>query len=288
MARPRLDALFEQQAGGEIDLDGLEAGVRALMAEVGQSVVLDALVKRMEGTPEDERETLMVLLPRLKSQEMIDHLWQHVKKPGGFSVDAKMTVLVILQEMGEEVDINNPGRYFSPAEVKPRDIQTAQGLFRTSMRGLARDLREAGDPAEVEALMLHINQMTEKAIDGAGVLLEFIQSGEERPTDLDLDFIYALAHTTPFPEVRQKALRALERMAARGVKPVTRAVLDLTQDRFYSAYTTDPDNPWQQNVTVAWERASGVIQALVFLLDFGAPWRGAIKDMFAMHGMTPK
>jgi hypothetical protein len=30
-----------------------------------------------------------------------------------------------------------------------------------------------------------------------------------------------------------------------------------------------------------------VIQALVFLLDFGVPWRGAIKDMFATHGMTP-
>ena len=34
MARPRLDALFEQQAGGKIDLDELEAGVRSLMAEV--------------------------------------------------------------------------------------------------------------------------------------------------------------------------------------------------------------------------------------------------------------
>ncbi len=87
---------------------------------------------------------------------------------------------------------------------------------------------------------------------------------------------------------KQKAERALERLAARGVKPVTRAILDLAQDRFYAAYMTDPNHPWQQSVTVAWERAGGVIQALVFLLDFGVPWRGAIKDMFATHGMTPQ
>jgi hypothetical protein len=77
-------------------------------------------------------------------------------------------------------------------------------------------------------------------------------------------------------------------LAARGVKPVTRAILDLAQDRFYAAYTTDPNHPWQQSVTVAWERAGGVIQALVFLLDFGVPWRGALKDMFPTHGMTPQ
>jgi len=75
MARPHLDALFEQQAERKIDLDELEAGVPSLMSEVGQPVVLDALVKRLEGTPEDEREMLMSLLPHLKSREMVDHLW---------------------------------------------------------------------------------------------------------------------------------------------------------------------------------------------------------------------
>ena len=75
MARPHLDALFEQQAERKIDLDELEAGVPSLMTEVGQPVVLDALVKRLEGTPEDEHEMLMSLLPHLKSREMVDHLW---------------------------------------------------------------------------------------------------------------------------------------------------------------------------------------------------------------------
>jgi hypothetical protein len=288
MTRPRLDALFERQAQGELDLDGLEVGVRALMTEVGQPAVLEALVKRMEGTPEGERETLMTLLPRLKSREVIDYLWQQVKKRGRLSLDAKMTALVILKEMGEEVDLRDPGLYFSPRDIKPGDIKAAEGMFRTGMRGLARSLRESRDPAEVEAFMHRINKMPEEAIDGTGILMEYIKSGEEGATDLEADFLYALAHTTPFPDVQQKAERALERLAARGVKPVTRAILDLGQDRFYAAYTTDPNHPWQQGVTVAWERAGGVIQALVFLLDFGVPWRGALKDAFATHGMTPQ
>ena len=288
MTRPRLDALFEQQARGELDLDGLEAGVRALIAEVGQPAALDALVKRMEGTPEGERETLMSLLPRLKSREVINTLWQQVKKRGALSLDAKMTALVILREMGEEVDLRDPGRYFSPRDIKSGDIKAAEELFRTGMRGLARSLRESRDPAEVEAFMHRISQMPEAAIDGTGILMEYIKSGEEGATDLEADFLYALAHTTPFPEVQQKASRALERLAARDIRPVTRTILDLAQDRFHAAYTTDPNHPWQQSVTVAWERAGGVIQALVFLLDFGVPWRGALKDMFPTYGLTPQ
>jgi len=288
MTRPRLDALFERQARGELDLDGLEAGVRALMTEVGQPATLEALVKRMEGTPEGERETLMTLLPRLKSREVIDYLWQQVKKRGRLSLDAKMTALVILKEMGEEVDLRDPGRYFSPRDIKPGDIKAAEDLFRTGMRGLARSLRESRDPAEVEAFMHRINKMPEQAIDGTGILMEYIKTGEESATDLEADFLYALAHTTPFPEVQREAEHALKRLAARGVKPVTRVILDLVHDRFYAAYMTDPNHPWQQNVTVAWERVGGVIQALVFLLDFGMPWRGALKDAFATHGMTPQ
>ncbi len=288
MTRPRLDALFERQARGELDLDGLEAAVRALMAEVGRPSLLGALVMRMEGTPEGERETLMSLLPRLKSREVIDYLWQQVKKRGALSLDAKMTALVILKEMGEEVDLRDPSRYFSPRDIKPSDIKAAEDLFRTGMRGLARTLRESLDPAEVEAFMHRLNQMPEQAIDGTGILLEYVKTGEEGGTDLEADFLFALTHTTPFPDVQQAAESALERLAARGVKPITRAILDLTQERFYAAYMSDPNHPWQQSVTVAWERAGGAIQALVFLLDFGMPWRGALKDAFATYGLTPQ
>lgn len=286
-ARPRLDALFDRHARGELDDDGLQAGLQALMAEIGHRPVLDALIKRMEGTPEAERETLMTILPRLRQPEVIDYLWQLVKKPRALSVGAELTTLVILKEMGEDVDTTDPGRYFSPRDIRPGDIKSAQDVFRLGLHGLARSLRESSDPAEVEAFMHRITQMPEQAVGGEDILLEMVQSAEAEATDLEADFLHALAHTTPFPKVRQAAERTLARLAAAGVKPVTRAILDLDQDRFYAAYMTDPDHPWQQSVTVAWERAGGVIQALVFLIDFGFPWRGAMKDMFATHGLTP-
>jgi hypothetical protein len=287
LASPRLNALFDRHARGELDDDGLQAGLQALMTEVGHRPLLDALVKRMEGTPEAERDTLMAILPRLRSPEVTDYLWQLVKKPRALSVEAKLTTLVILKGMGEDVDINDPGLYVSPQDIRPGDIKSAQGLLRQGLRGLARSLRKSRDPAEVEAFMHRINQMPEQAIGGEDILLDMVQGAEAGATDLEADFLYALAHTTPFPRVQQAAERVLDRLAAAGIKPVTRAILDLGQDRFYAAYMTDPDHPWQQSVTVGWERAGGVIQALVFLIDFGFPWRGAIKDMFPTLGMTP-
>jgi hypothetical protein len=210
-----------------------------------------------------------------------------VKKPRALSVEAKLTTLVILKGMGEDVDVTDPDLYFSPHDIRPGDIKSAQDMFRLGMRGLARHLRESRDPAEVEAFMHRINQMPEQAIGGEDILLDMVQSAEVGATDLEADFLCALAYTTPFPKVQQVAERTLARLAAAGIRPVTRAILDLGQDRFYAAYMTDPDHPWQQSVTVAWERAGGAIQALVFLLDFGFPWRGAIKDMFPTYGLTP-
>src|SRR5712691_10332206 len=104
LARPRLDALFDRLARGELDADGLHAPVQALIAEAGPHPVLDALVKRMEGTPEAEREALMLLAERLRSPTVIAYLWQQVKKPGALSMEAKTTTLVMLKQMGEDVD----------------------------------------------------------------------------------------------------------------------------------------------------------------------------------------
>jgi len=287
LARPRLDALFERRARGELDDDGLYAAVQSLMDEDGYRPAIDALVKRMAGASDAERETLMILIPRLRHPEVIDYLWHKVKKPGALPLDAKMTALVILKEMGEDVDLSDTSRYFPTRDFKRRDIKTAQGLFRTGIRGLANDLRNANDPAEVEAMMLHLRQIPGGTIDSEDLLLEMTANIEADADDLGADFLFALMHTTSFPQVRQATERALARLAANGVKPVTPAILGLGQDKFYAAYMTDPNQPWQQNVIVAYERGGGVIQALSFLLDFGVPWRGAIKDMFATRGMAP-
>jgi hypothetical protein len=288
LARPRLDALLARHAQGELSLDALEANVRALIEEMGEGPVLDALVKRMEGTPEAERETLMLLVPRLKSRGVIDHLWQQVKRHGGLSLDAKMTALVILKAMDEEVDLDDPTRYFSPRELRATDLKTAEDLVRTGFRGLARALRGSRDAAEVEAYMHRLQQMPETPVDGKGVLLQLIETAQADGTDLAADFLYALARTTPDPDVRQAAEHGLTQLEAHGIQPVTRAILDLGNEHFYGAYTTDPQHPWQQSIVVGWERAAGTIQALSFLLDFGVPWRGAIKDMFVTRGMTPR
>lgn len=288
LTRPRLDALFERHARGELDDAGLQAAIQTLIAEVGIPSVLNALVSRMEGTPETGRETLMTLVERLKSRAAIDYLWQQVKKPRALSLDAKTTVLVILKGMGEDVDLTDPGRYFSSRDFKPSDLNSAQDLFRAGVRGLARHLRDSRDPAEVEAYMHHIYKMPENAIGGQDILFDMVKSAEASATDLEADFLCALAHTTSIGELQQAAEHALDRLAVKGIKPITPAILNLGQARFYAAYMTDPNHPWQQSVAVAWERGKGVIQALVFLLDFGVPWRGAIKDMFPTQPLSPE
>ncbi len=287
MARPRLDALFERRARGELDDAGLHTAAQSLVAEAGLPSVLGALVMRMHGTPETERETLMTLVERLKSREAIDYLWQQVRKPRALSLDAKMTVLIVLKGMGENVDISDPGRYFSSRDLKPSDLKSAEDLFRAGVRGLARHLRDSRDPAEVEAYMHHLYKMQDTALGGQEILFSMVKNADESGTDLDADFLYAIAFTTSNVKLSQAAEHALDHLAAKKVKPITPAILNLGQARFYAAYMTDPTHPWQQSVTVAWERAAGVIQALVFLLDFGVPWRGALKDMFPTQPLSP-
>lgn len=288
MARPRLDALFERHARGELDDAGLQTAVQALIAEADLPSVFGALVGRMHGTPEAERETLMTLVERLKSSEAIEYLWQQVRKPRALTLDAKMTVLIILKGMGEDVDLSDPGRYFSARDLKPSDLKSAEDLFRAGVRGLARHLRESHDPAEVEAYMHHIYKMRDTALGGQEVLFDMVKNAEESGTDLDADFLYAIAHTTSIEKLQLTAVHALDGLAVKGVKPITPVILNLGQARFYAAYMTDPQHPWQQSVIVAWERAKGTLQALVFLLDFGVPWRGAIKDMFPTEPLTPE
>ncbi|MCL5998118.1 MAG: hypothetical protein M1546_19010 [Chloroflexi bacterium] len=286
LTRPRLDALFVRHERAELDDDGLYAGVQSLIAELGERPVLDALVKRMEDTPEVERGVLMMIVARLKSSPVIEYLWRQVKTPRALSLEAKLTALAVLKGMGEDVDLSDPTRYFSPRELKPSNIASAEKLFRMGWRALARPLRELRDAAEVEAYMHKISQVSENAADGEDLFLGMVAEAEHNATDLEADFLLALVHTSSSPEVQHAAGQALEHLAERGVRPVTPVILGLGQDRFHAAYMSDPNHPWQQSVIVAWERSGGAIQALVFLLDFGMPWRGAIKDLFLTTGLT--
>jgi hypothetical protein len=41
-------------------------------------------------------------------------------------------------------------------------------------------------------------------------------------------------------------------------------------------------------VTMTWEWSGDTTQAMVFLLDFGFPWRGSIKDMFVTRYLSKR
>ncbi len=288
LTAPRVDALLQQCARGELDKEDLEANLRALMAEVGHGPVLDALLAQMERASDEERDALMLIIADLKSPEVVDYLWQQVRRQRKLPLDVRMITLVVLKQMGEEVDISDPGRYFSPRDLRPEDLRSAKAVLRMGIHGLARSLRQASNPTEAEMFMLRVYRFAEEEGGGERMLQEMVKEGERNATDLDADLLCAIAHTAPSPRVRRAAEEALGRLARCGIRPVHPAVLALGPDRFHAAYMTDPDHPWQQEVIVAWERANGAVQALLFLIDFGFPWRGGIKDMFPTRELTPQ
>ncbi len=288
LTTPRVDALLQQYAQGELEKEALEAALRALMAEVGHGPVLDALLARLERAPDEERDALMLIISDLKSPEVVDYLWRQVRRPRELPLDVRMITLVVLRQMGEDVDISDPGRYFSPRDLHPEDFRSAKAVMRLGLHGLARSLRQTRTPTEVEMFMLRLYRFAEEEGGGERMLQEMVKEGERNATELDADLLRAIAHTAPFPPVRRAAKEALDRLACIGIRPVHPAVIALGQERFYAAYMTDPDHPWQQEVIVAWERAGGAVQALLFLIDFGFPWRGGIKDMFPTRELTPQ
>src|SRR5205085_9757772 len=121
---------------------------------------------------------LMVLVGRLKSPPVIEYLWQQVKRPRALSVEAKLTALTILQEMGEDVDLKDPSRYFSVRELKPADVKSAEKLFSMGWRAAARTLRELHDAADVEAYMHEVFRMSETAIDGVNFFPDMVKDAE--------------------------------------------------------------------------------------------------------------
>ncbi len=117
LARPRLDALFDRRARGELDLDGLLAGVQALMADIGSRPVLDALLKRLEAAPPAEREVFMTSAGALGSPDVSAYLWQQAKHPG-HSTPLRSVSLGLLRAMGDDADPDHPEQYV-PAAAKP-------------------------------------------------------------------------------------------------------------------------------------------------------------------------
>lgn len=118
LARPRLDALLEQPHQTS-DLDALENATRALMRELGDAPVMDALVKSVEGATGQERALRLQLGARLHTDAHVTRLWTLVKKRGGMSDPAKHAALALLKAMGEEVNLDQPAQYLPSPRPKP-------------------------------------------------------------------------------------------------------------------------------------------------------------------------
>jgi hypothetical protein len=227
----------------------------------------------------------MAVIPKLGNERTINHLWQLVRR-SKLSVGGKMTALVILKQMGEAVDLENPGEYFSWRDIKKGDIAEVANLGRFSMRAIIKELQQLKEVDDVDAMMLQFEEISAKT-GGEAMFSAMIEDVVEMGDSGAAEFLMALAATTSWASVRAAARAGLAKLAAQNIFPQTRIIKEVGAERFYAAYSTDPAHPWQQQVAILFERGKNMVQALVFLLDFGYPWRGAIKDMFPTEPLTP-
>ncbi len=285
MARPRLEQILIRRQYGELDDDEYVSSIKTLMVEIGREAVLNALVGLLDNANVEQKEALMVAISKLGNEQTIKHLWQLVRR-SKMSMGGKMTALVILHQIGEDVDLDNPGRYFSLRDLKSADLSEVADIVRFALLAVIKDIQQAKNTDEIEAIMMQ----SEKIIPEAGreetmmtQIEELINMGDTGAADM----LAAISATTPRPKVREAARLGLLKLSGQKVFPQSEMVKSLRDEPFYYAYSTDPAHPWQQGVTIAWERPYNTVQAMVFLIDFGSPWQGAIKNMFVTYSMLP-
>jgi len=285
MALPRLQMLLNLRQQGELDNEEFVASIEALMTEIGREAILNALIGLLDQSSNEQKDALMTAISQLGDAQAIDHLWYVVRR-SKMSVGAKMTALVILQQMGEEVNLEDPGEYFTWRDIKQGDIKEVADLARFATRALIKELQQSKNIDDVEVMMMRFTSITAQAGGEETELMQIetlIDMGDTGAADM----LTAIVATTPYSRVRQAARQGLLKLAGQNTFPQNEIIKSLTQERLYAAYSTDPAHPWQQGVILAFERGQNSLQAMVFLRDFGHPWQGAIKDMFVTHSMTP-
>ncbi len=286
MARPRLEKILERRLQNEIDEEQYVAAIKALMAEIDREAVLNALIGQLDNATPEQRDALMGAIPKLEEPKAIKHLWNLVRR-SKMSAGGKMTALLILKQMGEEVNLDDPSEYLSWRDLKQSDLSEITDMARFGLRALAKELQRLETADDVERLMLRFEEMGPE-IDRQEVLLMQVESLVEMGDAGAADMLAAMAATTPYPTVRAEARAGLSKLADQNVTPQSEGVKALLNERFYAAYSTDPSHPWQRGVILLFERGRNLVQAMAFLLDFGHPWRGAMKDMFVTYSMPPE
>ncbi len=279
IARSRLDQIFSRYFQEELDGEECVGSIQTLMGELGPEVVLTTMVGMLDNSSNDQKDALMTFIPKLGNEQTVKHLW-HLVRRSKMSVGAKMTALVILKQMGEDVNMEDPGKYFSWRDIKQADATEVAGMGRFSMQALIKELQRLNNIDDVEAMMLQFGDISAKGGGDTMVLVmvdELVAMGDSGAAEM----LLAMSATTQSPKVRKAARNGLLKLSGKKVFPQSELIKSLGQERFHSAYCSDPAHPWQQQIAILFERGGrDQVQALTFLLDFGHPWNGAIKDMF--------
>ncbi len=287
MTRPLLEKAFARYERGELNDDELEEEISALMDKIGRKPVLNALVKKLETSSNEERITLMHLIPRLGDKKTIKHLW-HLVRRSKMSIGVKGAALIILKKLGEDVDLDDPGAYFSRRDVTLENLAEIKQMSSHNLRVIIKDLHKAKNFRDIEGMMEMFDELPGIRTDREAVqsmTIDNISSIEEPGA---ADMLLAIVSATAQASTRRAARDGLLKLSGHGIFPQFPLVKRFSQEQFHAAYCTDPNHPWQQQVTMIWEWPGDAMQALVFLLDFGFPWRGSIKDMFLTQYMSKR
>ena len=180
LARPRLEQILQRHLHSELDDDEYVSSIKRLMTELGHEPVLNALTGLLDHASIEQKEALMIAIPKLGNADTINHLWQLVRRSKA-SMSTKMAALVILNQMGEEVDLKNPGEYFSWRDIKHADIAEVENMAHFSTRALIKELQHAENTNEIEAMMLQYEKIA--AQTGGGAVSKGYSSGAGRYRD---------------------------------------------------------------------------------------------------------
>ena len=201
-------------------------------------------------------------------------------------METRSVALVILKALGEDVDLTQPERYFPADKITMRDVNEATRLLEQSQRETIKSVQRAESTDEVERIMMILEEQQPMLVGGEAALVDMMNMIADMGDTGAADYLLAVLYTTPRPRVREAARKGLHKLRLSGIEPQAPMIKALGEETFFKAYTTDPNHPWQQNVMTIWEREPQRYQVMSFLLDFGSPWNGAVKDMMVTRSMS--
>lgn len=285
-ANAQIGALLAIYQRDELSDGEYQARLDELVAQFGRQTVAEYLFRTLKGrTDGPMKAALSVGLSHIADQETVSWLWD-LARSEVIGLEARSVALVILQAVGEDVDPSRPDLYFSPEKITPRDVQDVERFLEETQREIVRHLQRAESTDEIERIMMIQEEHVPDLIggeDGQIGILEMVTDWSD--TDA-ADYLFAVQYTTPRPRVRKAAQEGLAKLRRQEIEPRSAIIKALARETFFKAYTSDPEHPWQQNVMTIWERQPKRYQVMSFLLDFGSPWNGAIKDMLVTHSLS--